>query len=316
VTIVCDRTGVTRSARELDYPLFVHLICVWLAVADAGTGVTRLPPSLLSPPPAAAPRSTYRLVRERSGGYRYEGPRFTAEIAPDGTVTFKRRRSSGAPVRLLLPIPIPPPPTPVNPEGPDPAPRTRAGSRPLPGVLATPPQLPRPSTLDRPRDPRDEPIRPFGQVDGPTVPGVYVAVVGVGQFDLVDDLMGKVGGDSNGREKAEFLAATSELRARMAARERIRNLKRALADLPAALEAVWRDTEFVARERRRILYQIWHECDDSSAGREAAAIVEEFVRRRLPAGSSDAYTPTELRDFAPDGSRRFDPYAQQPAPTP
>lgn len=133
------------------------------------------------------------------------------------------------------------------------------------------------------------------------------------------------------QQKKRLLDATFDLRLAMAidfARDKIdRRLKSLYRDL---LDR-WSDGSTSEAERRAALFQRWDECEeglpvtlkgfegvDSSeldqvrraAGTEARETIERFIRRHLPAGSSQAFTEDELRRFnAGRRSRaRFDPY--------
>src|SRR5262249_61681953 len=82
-------------------------------------------------------------------------------------------------------------------------------------------------------------------------------------------------------EKAQSLAATFELRARVAAHAGNLAMRRALSALPGYLESVWRDPRRSAKERTRLLWELSDECDLGSAGGRAARdIIDGFIRTR------------------------------------
>lgn len=115
-------------------------------------------------------------------------------------------------------------------------------------------------------------------------------------FDLSDEFARELAhGTLYPHEKANFLAATYRQRTDMAARAQARRMQAALADVPARLDALWAETRYRRRERRRVIFLLWAEADrSSSGGRSAAAIIETWIRAHLPPGSPDAYGKFEL----------------------
>jgi hypothetical protein len=102
-------------------------------------------------------------------------------------------------------------------------------------------------------------------------------------------------------DKARFLSATFEFRIKLAMEARKHDLMSALDRLPEGLDELWSDRRYSARERRRILAELWLEMDrtgEGGEGRRAAGIIEQFIRRRLPCGAPDAYTKEELEALA------------------
>ena len=88
------------------------------AAVDAGAGAspgarTPVPFSLTPPSPPGRGRGAggaqFPLEPVAGGGYRYQGPRFVATIAPDGVVSFvDRKQSAGGLQFALTPVPLPP----------------------------------------------------------------------------------------------------------------------------------------------------------------------------------------------------------------
>ncbi|HEY1584176.1 MAG TPA: hypothetical protein VGH63_00740, partial [Polyangia bacterium] len=135
-----------------------------------------------------------------------------------------------------------------------------------------------------------------------------------GGFDLTDLAMRGHHQDPYRYEKEKFMDNTSKLRTELTTRARRDRLESSLAALPGHLEEVWADLNRSARERRGILYAMWREASGSddevgAAGKKARAIIEAFIRDRLPDGSENAYTDDELRRFnSRVGGIRFEPY--------
>jgi hypothetical protein len=48
--------------------------------------------------------------------------------------------------------------------------------------------------------------------------------------------------------------------------------------------------------------------DDGKAGAEARTIIENFIKTRLPLGSSESFTDEELANYARLSKQRFHPY--------
>lgn len=133
------------------------------------------------------------------------------------------------------------------------------------------------------------------------------------RFDLTDEFSRELGhGTLYRHQKANFLAATFRERTDMAARAQAARMRVALQEIPARLDALWADTRYRRRERRRVIFLLWAEADRASSGSPPArAVIEKWIRRRLPAGSPDAYSKSELEALSRDRPDLppFAPYA-------
>jgi hypothetical protein len=276
----------------------MYALCTFavLLAADAGAPSGRpdggaRPSFLPAPAGAAAAPSVYRLVKREDGAYSFDSGPFEAVIDRVGAVTFHDHHGVAS---LLLPLPQP------LPEG---TPTLEGSVRDLLGRkrAATGPSRPKVppggallEVCERRRECPD--------------PAVVVSALG-GTFDLTDEILRLLGEDPYRYQKARFLAATSTFRLELARKQRARRVRDLVKDLDADLAQVWADARFVPGERRRLLFHRWLEMDASPEGRKAAAVTEAFIRRTLPAGSKDAFTPAELQALdrlaAP---RRFNPY--------
>ena len=87
------------------------------------------------------------------------------------------------------------------------------------------------------------------------------------------------GKDPRRFEKANFLAATREVRIKMAAKAHAENVRRATSQLPQRLEAIACDAWLSAAEKRGILRALRDEMNASPDGRAAAARINEFLTR-------------------------------------
>jgi hypothetical protein len=131
-------------------------------------------------------------------------------------------------------------------------------------------------------------------------------------FDLSDEFARELAhGTLYPYEKANFLAATFGRRTTMAAKVYSAQIRTALADIPRQLDALWADTRYRRRERRRVVFLLWEEADASTAaGRSADTTIEAWIREHLPLGSSDAYSKAELDAISREraGHLPFRPY--------
>ena len=136
-----------------------------------------------------------------------------------------------------------------------------------------------------------------------------------GRFALNDMVMRWAGQDPYAARKLAFMDRTRPRRMRMAAAERSLDLRDAVTHTPRLLVRVWRGPGS-ARQRRRLLFQLWDECAETgpdevvAAARAVRAAIVAFVRRELPAGSAQAYSEGELDALnqARTSRERFRPY--------
>ncbi len=127
------------------------------------------------------------------------------------------------------------------------------------------------------------------------IPLMYVAI-----FDITDTLMRMHHIDPYSYDKLKFLEDTQDERMEMAAAERTDNLRAALLGLPAYLGSIWKESTLSPAARRKIIFDLWDECAEEgdeeliAASKTARATIIAFVRRALPARSTDAYPADEL----------------------
>jgi hypothetical protein len=141
-----------------------------------------------------------------------------------------------------------------------------------------------------------------------------------GKFDTTDAIMRLAGQDPYRAERMKMLDATRDQRIALAASEQATRRRDALVRLPGTLRAIWADTSHTVRERRRLIFSLWDECEEptegdaagSSAGARARALILAFVREEAPAGTPLGYSPDEMAQLnaGRDSRQRFDPYGR------
>jgi hypothetical protein len=212
-------------------------------------------------PTTSTPSDVHRyLLRPASDGtYAYDGPQFSATITQDGTVSFHAKR--GQPRSRLGEI--------ISGQG--------EGRQPEDWPIVQPTPM-RPTPYDDRETGRD--LDPIG---APRIPLAEPIFIDSGlRFDLTDEYARRMGADPLRDAKAAFLADTFDFRTGLASRQH----QQALAQLPAELEAIWRDQRFSPAERRQIIYFIWQETSDDDAGKQARQIIQAYARRTFSPGDA------------------------------
>jgi hypothetical protein len=152
-----------------------------------------------------------------------------------------------------------------------------------------------------------------------------------GMSEIIRSAQGK---DLFWLDKKKLLERTEKLRLAMAVKWAEAQVNSRLKGLYGDLLDIWSDAERTAVQRREQLFERWDECVEAmtvdvkgfgdtakssidelreKAGGEARASIEAFIRRHLPKGSENAYTPEELRDLnrRRHSEEKFDPYARE-----
>ena len=220
---------------------------------------------------AAVPR-TGRLRDAGGGNLRSDQGPFTADVAPDGSVTLADRRN----VRVKLALPSPR--TIANAisrwyysdKGPD----GKRGERTLENEVG-------------------------GSIDPEDRTPTAIIPILRGGFDVTDALMRRKRIDPYASKKLAFLDATRDERVQLGAAHRAQQLRQTTQIMQRNLDRLWqRVTD--PRARREALFELWDEvaetgdADIVEAGRAARKLVIGFIRARLPAGGPDAYSAAEL----------------------
>ena len=273
-----------------------------LLAPDAGVSPR---PSFLPTPTAVSQEPRYRLKPTRDGGYEYEDTRFKAVVAPDGRVSFDDRRVSSK--WQIIPV------FPRNhPPG---TPTLESTLRDLLRKRKTPPPPPpEPPIADRP--PASGPLTERDRRRMEEYNRFIPVMATTGTADLTDEYYRMLGEDPYRYEKARFLSSTLEMRMKMAAEAQVHDLRRSLHDLPVRLERLWKDTAHPPAARRLIICALHSELRRDEKGREANAVINTFVRLRLPQDGPDGYTAAEMEacNASADPADRFDPYTPPKLP--
>jgi hypothetical protein len=254
-------------------------------------GILRDPGPTAPPGPLDAfrrrrPEKTRSELRpDGPDGFTTDEDVFVARTARDGTVAFDDRRN----LQVHVPLPTPG--------------RIARGLESWYDSLA--PGRPRLGDVDR-----DERI--------PGDPGTGGQPILGGGFDLTDGVMRASGQDPYAARKIAFLDRTRDERRRLAVAARSEDLREALHRTRADLERLWR-APGPAAEKRHVLFLLWDECAESgpeevmATSRAVRGAIVAFVRRRLPAGSADAFTDGELarENARRTSAERFEPYRRR-----
>ncbi len=248
---------------------------ILVAPAPASAAPAAPPATLfpLAPPADAPPPSAYDLRPAKNGSDTlvYEGPRFTARVSVDGTVTF----SAAKPAHPFWWPPF----FPVAVDNGRPSLQStlssvlRGKKRPTVETdkVVDESFLIIPNVTRYRPDPREGSRASFQVM--PLLGNASKEV------DLTDALMGLSGQDPYRIEKARFLTATRELRIRRAAHAHAVWIREATAELPKRLAAIAADQRLSVAERRAILEALAAEMDDSPAGRDAAGRIRAFIAK-------------------------------------
>jgi hypothetical protein len=242
---------------------------------------------------AAVPRSLWAADTGGGSGVSAVGPR-----SPFAGPGISSPPPQGPPGAALGPLPPPPPPP------------TRAGTVDTEERYPLKPRGDGGFNYEAPQF--SAVVAPDGTVAFHDRRLTYSASQATFTFDLSDEFArGFAHGTLHPNEKANFLAATFNRRTSMAARWYADQKRAARDDLPRRLDAIWADSRYRRRERRRVIFLLWAETSPSgTASHPETAIIETWVRKHLPQGSPDAYSQDELQAFARErpGERPFRPY--------
>jgi hypothetical protein len=275
------REAARRQALLEDLPPLSDQERVEARVQGIMEGALRPLPNDVSPPPEMHLDSEGNLVH-------HDGA-LVAKIHPDGTVDFGTTASVGldefdddGPSDEILDM------------------HTKIPGVPIPLIAR------RASEADRAR----------GKNDDDVGPGVTFRP----NMDLTDLMLKARGEDPLAARKRRFLRLTEELRDGMADENRVKTLSQSKVRAGHNLDRVWSDPSYSFATKRRLLFQLWDECDEpqreqddrpeAKAGLRARRHILGYVRQKLPPGSAEAFSPDELRrlNSRRESSGPFEPY--------
>ena len=119
-------------------------------------------------------------------------------------------------------------------------------------------------------------------------------------------------------QELDLFEATRELRAKLQDAACVERLKSSVYDLRKDLEHMWSESSLSTSQKKELLFRRWDECAEAGSpelllyAMAARATIIEFIRSKLPLGSSGAYSKAELTRL---NNRRtsalsFEPYAE------
>jgi hypothetical protein len=240
------------------------------------------PRSLLDPIPGLRrppPEEAYQLrpAKDGTGELIYEERTFTARVARDGSVRFQSRRETDLRLFPFLPK------RKVHMGVPSLQSSLRAMKQGREPALPEPPDdgsPPPETTTPIPEVSRYRPDPREGCRNCSVLPPVFPTVIA--RVDITDELMRMNGQDPYRYQKAKFLVATTDVRARMAAKAHAENIRDALIDLPSRLSSIACDERLSLRDRRAILEALRTELDTGTpGGRVAAGRIEAFLAAKF-----------------------------------
>jgi hypothetical protein len=136
-----------------------------------------------------------------------------------------------------------------------------------------------------------------------------------GEFDVTDAMMRAKGIDPYSSYKLKVLDETREERVAIGKRYRTQQLAQSKRHMQRNLDRLWSSTTDLAA-RKAGLFELWDDCAESGSaeliagGASARDYVLGFIRSKLAAGTTDAFTTAELVKFNQQRKSRapFAPY--------
>jgi|GEM_PF-5556711 len=270
-------------------------------VADAGAPPLPAWAAPLKPPAPPQRAAPFQLKpHPEINGFVYESAPFGALVFPDGSVDFRRGKSSsdgGMPIRIM-PFPLNYKPETLPPGTPSlagevgklfgKAPASDPKPQASEGVQAGAPYL-----FADPRSLCEDPkARCFMEVRG-----TITLITATGPLDATDEVIRMVGEDPARYEKARFLAATAPFRIELAERTRKRELREAIEQLPHLLNRIWRTPNLTRTERLKIVAALRVEVDVTIPGGKAAlAKIDDFMKKHVETAHPPGTSPNKLQD--------------------
>jgi hypothetical protein len=137
-------------------------------------------------------------------------------------------------------------------------------------------------------------------------------------FDVTDSVLRSKKKDPYTAAKLRFVRESASWRRGLRRAEKRRVRRAYFAQLPSGLNALWKRKDITSMRKRALLFRLWEEClepgrtTETVLAQQARWMIQRFIRKHLPRGSSRAYTKRELSWM---GKRRqglpgFDPYGK------
>jgi hypothetical protein len=136
-----------------------------------------------------------------------------------------------------------------------------------------------------------------------------------GSFDVTDAFMRRHGQDPYASAKLAYLDSTRDERVQIGLKHKSEQLSHVAELMQKNLVRAWSIPDLAAR--KQALFEMWDECIEGGGAEEMQAastqarnLVVAFIRSRLPAGSANAFTASELIAFnrTKQSKAAFSPY--------
>ena len=120
--------------------------------------------------------------------------------------------------------------------------------------------------------------------------------------------------------KMWFLRQTVVLRDQLSALSYRQDLASSVSNAQGHADGIWCDSSLSKRSRRRLLFDLWDECEEAfdeqdrrpvaRAGQKAREGIVRYIRREIPFGSPDAYSRGEIHalNASRASKQEFEPY--------
>lgn len=112
-------------------------------------------------------------------------------------------------------------------------------------------------------------------------------------FDLADGAHRRRGSDPYRAEREYVMKGSEELREKLMAEHRKKEMERGLRRIETKLMTIWNASRDLSAKRRAI-FRVWDELSEDEMGERARALILRFIRENAPEESEAAFTPSEI----------------------